>query len=194
MRIFAGLYKNRSLKAPKGASTRPTTGIVRQAVFNIIQNHVEGIAFLDLFSGSGAMGLEALSRGAKYSVLVEKDRTAVKCINENVEHLGVTGKVKIVNLDVIRALINFGTSKAQFDCIYADPPYMQESEEEGLVSEHVVSLIGENSLLKKGGILFVEEDRAAKLDEKSFKGLELIEKRNFGKSFLYIFRPKTLSK
>lgn len=187
MHIFAGHYKNRSLKTPKGMQTRPTTGIVRQAVFNIIQNHVEGIAFLDLFAGSGAMGLEALSRGAKYAVLVEKDREALKCIDENVEHLGVSGKVKILRLDVLRALNTLSSSKSFFDIIYADPPYMQ-SEEGSLISHEVVDFIGEHSLLKKGGMLFIEEDKGALLENNKYEGLEFVEKRNFGKSFLYIFK------
>ena len=192
MHIFAGLYKKRSLKTPKGSNTRPTTGIVRQAVFNIIQNHVEGVAFLDLFAGSGAMGLEALSRGAKYSVLVEKDRHALQCIDHNVEHLGVSGKVKILRLDVMRALINLSSSTASFDIIYADPPYMQLEEDE-LLSQQVVKFIGQHSLLKKDGWFFIEEDKRAALDEGSYAGLEFVEKRSFGKTVLHIFKALGLS-
>lgn len=187
LHIFSGLYKKRSIKTPKGINTRPTTGIVRQAVFNILQNQIEGMSFLDLFAGSGAMGLEALSRGAKYSVFVENEKNAFKCIEENIEHLGVASNTKVLRLNVLAALNNLGNSKSSFDCIYADPPYMQMNEGV-LISHQVVEAISKNALLKKGGILFIEEDKGARLEEYHYEGLKFVEKRAFGKSVLYIFK------
>lgn len=83
LRVIAGKYKGRSLKTPKATSTRPTQGMLREAVFNICQNEIEGAFFLDLFAGSGAMGFEAISRGAMKATLVEQNRQAQLCIKEN---------------------------------------------------------------------------------------------------------------
>lgn len=187
MHIFSGAYKRRALKTPKGESTRPTTGMVRQAVFNILQNSIEGAQFLDLFAGSGAMGLEALSRGAQGAVLVENGKFAIQCIEENIKNLDVASKARIIRKDCLKAIKSLAEAKESFDFIYADPPYL-EAFQSGLLSHEVLKSIASASLLKKGGILIIEEDRKASLEELEEPGLQFLEMRAFGKSVLYIFQ------
>lgn len=187
MHIFSGIFKRRVLKTPKGDSTRPTTGMVRQAVFNILQHSIEGAKFLDLFAGSGAMGLEAISRGAESAVLVENGKYALNCIEENIQSLGVASKARLIRKDSLKAIKSLSEGKESFDFIYADPPYLEPSKS-GLLSHEVLKGVALGSLLKKGGLLIIEEDRKASLDQVDGTGLQFVEMRPFGKSVLYIFQ------
>ena len=126
MRIVAGKFKGASLEAPKGLSTRPTSDRVRQALFNVLEHgparfEFEGARVLDLFAGTGALALEALSRGARYAVLIEEDAAARAAIRRNVEALSLTGVTKIWRRDATR-LGEAGTLQP-FDLVFCDPPY-----------------------------------------------------------------------
>ena len=118
MRIVGGEHRGARIFAPKGKDTRPTTDRVREAAFNLI-GPVDGATVLDLFAGSGAMGLEALSRGAASATFVEDDREAVRSIERNLEKLSVTG-AKVVQRDVLQAL---ATERRTYDLVLCDPPY-----------------------------------------------------------------------
>ena len=120
MRIVGGLYRGRTLFTFEGQDIRPTPDKVRESIFNIIQHRVYGSSFLDVFSGTGAMGIEALSRGAKSVVLNDKDRQSIKLINKNVEKIGAKEGVKVTNLDGVQLL---SSSLEKYDIIYLDPPY-----------------------------------------------------------------------
>jgi 16S rRNA (guanine(966)-N(2))-methyltransferase RsmD len=120
LRIFGGQFKGRVLKSPKSETTRPTQGIVREAVFNICQELTQGARFLDLFAGSGAMGLEALSRGASHATFVERDKHSVSCLKENLTLLNLTDRAQVFPIDAHAALNKITQS---FDIIYIDPPY-----------------------------------------------------------------------
>lgn len=126
MRIVAGKFRGASIEAPKGSATRPTSDKVRQALFNVLEHgaprfEFEGARVLDLFAGSGALGLEALSRGARFAVFVEDDSAARAAIRRNVETLGLTGVTKIWRRDAT-SLGEAGTLQP-FDLIFCDPPY-----------------------------------------------------------------------
>lgn len=126
MRIVAGKFRGASIEAPKGLGTRPTSDKVRQALFNVLEHgaprfEFEGARVLDLFAGSGALGLEALSRGARFALFVEDDSAARAAIRRNVEALGLTGVSKIWRRDATR-LGEAGTLQP-FDLIFCDPPY-----------------------------------------------------------------------
>lgn len=123
LKIIAGKFKSRILKAPIATSTRPTQGMLREAVFNICQNEVENTRFLDLFAGSGAMGLEAISRGASHATFVEQNRLAASCIKSNIDALQVENQTTLLNIDVTRAITTLAKQSRQFDLIYIDPPY-----------------------------------------------------------------------
>jgi 16S rRNA (guanine966-N2)-methyltransferase len=121
VRIVAGSRKGHRIAAPKGRDTRPTADRVREAAFNLI-GPVDGMAVIDLFAGSGAMGIEALSRGAARAVFVESDQTAAKTIERNLEKLRLTGAA-IVRADAITALAAEAAAGRRYDLVLVDPPY-----------------------------------------------------------------------
>jgi 16S rRNA (guanine966-N2)-methyltransferase len=180
LRIIAGTYKGRHLKAPKASSTRPTQGMLREAVFNICQNEMEGASFLDLFAGSGAMGLEAISRGAS-AVLVEKGREAALCIKENLKTLGITSEARLLTLDAAKAVSLLAKEGASFDFIYIDPPYDSLSLE---------LLDSAAMLLKAEGTLFIEEryDPSSKKKPVELSGKILKSSRRFGIALLHQYK------
>jgi 16S rRNA (guanine966-N2)-methyltransferase len=121
VRVIAGSRKGHRIAAPKGVDTRPTADRVREAAFNLI-GPVDEMVVLDLFAGSGAMGIEALSRGAERAVFVESDRAAAKAIDRNLEKLRLTGAA-ILRMDVTTALASEAASGRRYDLVLVDPPY-----------------------------------------------------------------------
>jgi 16S rRNA (guanine966-N2)-methyltransferase len=137
MRIITGKFKGAKIEAPEGLATRPTSDRVRQALFNVLEHGApavdfEGCRVLDLFAGSGALGLEALSRGARFCLFIEEDAAARAAIRRNVEALGLTGVTKIWRRDAT-SLGPAGTL-TPFDLIFCDPPYAQSLGERALAS------------------------------------------------------------
>jgi 16S rRNA (guanine966-N2)-methyltransferase len=122
MRIIAGERKGHTIYAPKGRETRPTSDRVRENVFNIVAPWVEGARVLDLYAGSGAMGLEALSRGAAAVVFVEADAEAVRAIERNLEKLRLTGAT-VIRTAALTGLAQEATAGRKYDLVLADPPY-----------------------------------------------------------------------
>ena len=151
MRIIAGSAKGREIEAPKGTHTRPTLAKVKEAMFGMIQFDVDGAQVLDLFSGSGGLGIEALSRGAAFAVFSDSDRQAVGVIRANLKRLGFEG----------RASVNCGDSLAylsalrgrRFDIVLLDPPYETELESRAL------KLLDELGLLSDGALVLCEHSR-----------------------------------
>jgi 16S rRNA (guanine(966)-N(2))-methyltransferase RsmD len=186
LKILGGTFRSRTLKTPKGPQTRPSLAILRKAVFDISQDEVDGAHVLDLFAGSGAMGLEALSRGAAHATFVDKDRYALECIRENIKTLKLEEQTDVVPMDAITALKNLSKKGARFDFVAIDPPYaLAKTLLPGILSS-LVSL----SLLKKGALIFVEEGVPATL-EPPFAislGLAVISSRTFSQSTLHQLR------
>ena len=118
MRVIAGLAKRKRLVTPSGDATRPTTDRIKETLFNMLQTEIADARFLDLFSGSGGIGIEALSRGAASCVFVEKNREALRCIRTNLENTGFTGKSKVVPKDVMQALRQMEYGGDVFDVIF----------------------------------------------------------------------------
>ena len=148
MRIIAGSNKGARIFAPKGHDTRPTGDRVREAAFNLI-GPVEGAAVLDLFAGSGAMGLEALSRGAAQATFVESDREACRTINRNLDKLGLDNATVLCQ-DALTALRSDVRAGARYDLVFVDPPYRRFSSLQNALIEHLPEL------LAPGGTLIVE--------------------------------------
>ena len=150
MRIIAGRFKSRTLVAPKGRATRPTTDRARESLFNVLQNYIsfEGLRVLDLFAGSGALGFEALSRGAGHATFVDKDRNAITAIKANADALSILANTSIISSDVLTVLRT--TSNASFDVVFADPPY-----EEPRTNE-LPSLILQNRWVQPNGYGVIE--------------------------------------
>lgn len=182
MHIIAGIYKNRSILTPKGGATRPTSSKLRAALFNICQLYVEGVDFLDLFAGSGAMGLEALSRGANKAVFVDSHRQCAQCIKENLRNFKEEDRGMVICSDAFAFLEK---TKQQFGIIYADPPYEAQHQKGGksiAYSEKVLTLVHEKKLLHPGGLLFLED--SLPIEIKELGSLHLKSSRSFGHSKL----------
>lgn len=184
LRIIGGQFRNRPLKSPKGLQTRPTSAILRKSVFDICQNAVEDAAVLDLFAGSGAIGLEALSRGAKSATFVDSSRNAIQCVKQNIELLDVEPLCTVMQGDVIAFLKRFAAQNRTFDIIYIDPPY-----EEAAVHLSLIPFIDTSSLLAPGGHLFAEEayPSTTSLEKLPLTNLQHKGMRHFSKSLLHEF-------
>lgn len=142
MRIIAGSRKGHRIAAPKGLATRPTSDRVREAAFNLI-GPLDGASVLDLFAGSGALGLEALSRGAGRAVFVESDRDACRTLNANLDKLRLAG-ARVLCQDVLRFL---ATDRGRYDLILLDPPYDRVEELEERLAARLPALLAEDGLL-----------------------------------------------
>lgn len=146
MRVIAGKARSLKLKAPLGEHTRPTTDRIKETLFNILQGEIPGCFFLDLFAGSGAIGIEALSRGADQVVFVENDKNAISCIEENLTHTKLDKHAQLCKQDVFVALQSLEYHYS-FDLVFMDPPYGQELERRVLEYLTMSSLITEDTLI-----------------------------------------------
>ncbi|MCR5201685.1 MAG: 16S rRNA (guanine(966)-N(2))-methyltransferase RsmD [Lachnospiraceae bacterium] len=147
MRVIAGTARRLILKTPSGDNTRPTSDKIKETLFNILQFDIPEATFLDVFSGSGGIGIEALSRGAKKAVFVERDREALKCINYNISHTHFEDKAKVYSMDALRAVKELKRTDETFDIVFMDPPYKSGSEFQVLAELHDSSLINEDSMI-----------------------------------------------
>ena len=173
MRIVGGKYKGRVLCEFKGKAVRPTSDMARESIFNILQTRIYGAHFLDLFSGTGAMGIEALSRGARKVVFNDIDRESVKIIKTNIEKLKVSEDYSVYNYNALTLL---DIIQDKFDIIFMDPPYNSGLDKSAL--EKVSRIMNDNS------IVILEDDAffGGEVD-----GLEIIDKRKYGKVHLTFF-------
>ncbi len=188
LRIIGGTFRNRFLKAPKGPQTRPSLAILRKAVFDILQQEVVDTEFLDLFAGAGAMGLEAISRGAKHATFVDKDRYAIRCIDENIKNFHVENQCDLFGVDVFIALEKLSKAGRKFDLVYIDPPYAP-SAEKSLIPK-ILSLLESLDLLKDRPIIFAEEAALHQLKRQQINdlNLRLVNTRQFSQSVLHQLR------
>ena len=164
MRIIAGTARSLPLKTIPGMETRPTTDRIKETLFNMLQADVPGSYFLDLFAGSGQIGLEALSRGAQYAVFVENGKSAAACIEDNIHFTKFDRQTKLYTADVMSALRAM-EGKYQFDIIFMDPPYNQ------LLEREVLAYLADSSLLKEDAQIIVEASLSTDfgyLDEMGF--------------------------
>ena len=184
MRISAGKFKGRLLKSPSGKKIRPTSAKVKEAFFNIIGGCFENINFLDLFSGTGSIGLEALSRGAECAFFVENNRFSLEALRKNIEFTGIQARAQILPLDVRRALQLLSKKKESFEIIYIDPPYDYQE------VTKILNYLHREGLVKEGGIIGVE--RSSQKGRAGEIGLEKVpfhlwKKRAYGNTLLLIF-------
>jgi 16S rRNA (guanine966-N2)-methyltransferase len=145
MRIIAGEHKGSRIFAPPGRDTRPTSDRAREAAFNLI-GPVDGATVLDLFAGSGAMGLEALSRGAASAVFVEEDRSACRTIDRNLDKLRLTGAT-VIQRDATQALAAEAAAGRRYDLVLVDPPYEMFSSLQNALSRYLPSVLAEDGLV-----------------------------------------------
>jgi 16S rRNA (guanine966-N2)-methyltransferase len=183
MRIVGGRFRGRGLAAPAGSLTRPTSDKVRESLFNILVHGVEwsgieGARVLDLFAGTGALGVEALSRGAAYCLFVEDNADARGIIRENIEALGLTGASKLWRRDATK--LGTASPMQPFQLLFADPPYGK-----GL-GELALAAAADGGWLSPGAICVLEE--RADVEPVLPAAFEALDKRTYGDTALHILR------
>lgn len=183
MRIISGTARGTKLYTLEGEKTRPTLDRVKESLFNIIQNEIPDSIFLDLFSGSGAIGLEAASRGAKRVILCDKSKDAIKIINRNIEKTHLKEKVELYNLDY--EILLKTKIREQVDVIYIDPPY------ESNFATKAVEIILENKLANDKSTIIIETDEEEKILRELEKiKIEIIGKRKYGRAILIFLKMR----
>ena len=182
MRIISGISKGRRLAAPKSQAVRPTSDRVKESIFNILGDEVEGKVVLDLFAGTGNLGIEALSRGAKRALFVENGRQALRLIQKNLSQLGMKGRSEILPRDVSRAIGVLERRGEPFDLILMDPPY-----EKGLIQKTLLKLYL-HRIYHKDSILVIEHDRREPIPE-VVEGWTLCRQRKFGNTLISFLSP-----
>ncbi|SER51374.1 16S rRNA (guanine(966)-N(2))-methyltransferase RsmD [Salisediminibacterium halotolerans] len=181
MRVISGERKGMRLKSVAGQGTRPTSDRVREALFNMIGPYFNGGRILDLFSGSGALSIEALSRGIDEALLVEIDKSAIKTIRENIEQAQYKSKCTVYKTDAKAALNKVGKNGEQFDIVFLDPPYNADE------LPSLLDLIDSNNLLSERGWIVCEHEKGLDLPDRA---VTFARKRtqNYGNTSVTIFR------
>ena len=179
MRVVSGKSRGTKLIAPDGSNTRPTVDRIKETLFNMINFDIPGCLFLDLFSGSGAIGIEALSRGAKKVVMVERQAEAIACIRKNLEKTRLQEGAIVYNIDIYTALQKINQNHEKFDIIFMDPPYQME----GLPK--IFEDIKQYELLSETGYIILE--RATTTEPLSFEGYTLIKEKTYKTTTLSFF-------
>jgi 16S rRNA (guanine966-N2)-methyltransferase len=183
VRVIGGRLGGRRLVAPEGDGTRPTSDRVREAIFNILGPPPDGARVLDLFAGAGALGIEALSRGAGFALFVDQARSARRCVEQNLATLGLSAAARVVAGDARRVLADLGrTTTAAFDWAFVDPPYASD-----LAATALAALGASDALLGAGAVVVVEHDRRTALDP-SYGALALDDQRRYGDTAVSFYR------
>lgn len=182
MRVISGIRKGHNLKSPKGKNIRPTEDKIKESLFNIICPIIDDAIVLDLFSGTGQIGIEFLSRGANKAFFVDKSNISISIIKENLLHTKLLDKSIIHNKDARVALKLFTEENLEFDYIYIDPPYKEYE----LVTQ-TLEIIVCNNLLKSTGLIIIEHDNDLILDDR-IKTLIKIDIRKYKNKSLTFYR------
>jgi len=181
-RVIAGKCGGIPLLAPKGEKTRPTTDKVKEALFSILQLRLPDARFLDLFAGSGQMGIEAVSRGAKRAVLIDENSASAAAISANLAKTKLSQSIFYSKRDVFRALQELGEQKETFDIIFMDPPYASAIAFCSKAAERICSY----QLLKPDG-LFIVEHAASDLPSENVMNLTLYRRCKYGSTMLTFY-------
>lgn len=172
MRVIAGTARRLRLKTLEGLETRPTTDRIKETLFNMIADGLFGCSFLDLFAGSGGIGIEALSRGAKRAVFVEKNPKACACVRENLAHTKLSAQAETMQADALNALVRL-SGRESFDYIYMDPPYGKELEKKAL------AFLADSSLLAEDGVIIIEASLDTAFDDAEKLGYSIIKSKGY---------------
>lgn len=184
IRVIAGSARRLMLKTPQGYDTRPTSDKVKETLFNILAPYIySDTCFLDLYAGSGSIGIEALSRGAGRAVFVEKGREAVACIKENLKTTRFEDKATVMNTDALSAL-NRLEGREMFDIIFMDPPYNNEYEKD------VLDYLAGSSLLNEDALIVVEADNTTDFDYLDELGFEVVKYKKYKNNCHLFIRRK----
>lgn len=184
MRVVAGVAKGQRLNALPGDNTRPTLDRIKESMFNMIQLHIANGRVLDLFGGSGALGIEALSRGAAEGYFADEHRGSGKVIEENLQKTGLKEKSRILTMDFRRALNLLKSEGKSFDLIFLDPPYGK-----GLAAE-ALGIIEKEDLLEVEGLVIIEQDKKESL-EISEEYYHLWKEKKYGNTLVRILKKNS---
>ena len=185
MRVISGSARGTILHSIEDKKTRPTLDRVKESLFNILQNNIEDKIVLDLFAGSGAIGIEFLSRGAKKAYFCDKSKEAINMIKQNLNKTRLQEKAEILNEDYSQCLKNLKERNIKLDIVFLDPPYKEN------YSANAIKEISELELLKENGIIIVETDEKDR-DEKRIEEMNIKYKiydlRKYGRAYLLFLR------
>ena len=181
MRIITGCARGAKLETLEGLDTRPTAERVKEAIFSMIQFELEGRAVLDLFAGSGQMGLEALSRGAEKATFVDSNPEAVKIVKQNAKHTGLFERSVVLNSD-FRSYIRGNKGKAKYDIIFLDPPYEMK------VLAETVQKLTEADMVRENGIIICESDDSAPIE---CEGYARRRHARYGRIYITVLEKKS---
>jgi len=170
MRVIAGKARRLLLKTVDSMDTRPTTDRIKETLFNILQNDIEDSIFLDLFAGSGGIGIEALSRDARKAVFVDSSKDAIKCIRENLEHTGLMEYAEVMECDALTALRRL-EKKERFDIVYMDPPYNND------IEKNALKYLATSTLIDDDCLIIIEADKHTNFDYTEDMGYNLIKEK-----------------
>ena len=176
MRVISGLAKGKRLEALEGDDVRPTTDRVKESVFNLIQTFIPDAVCLDMFAGSGALSFEAISRGAKRAVCIDKDKRSIDIIKKNADSLKFNSSCEIVNMSCFDYI---DRTKEKFDIIFLDPPYNKN------FIEQVLWAILEKDILNEDGIIVLESDGTD--FHGGMDGLVIYRQRQYGRTYITIY-------
>ena len=185
MRVIAGTAKRLQLKTVEGMDTRPTTDRIKETLFNMISEYLADSSFLDLFSGSGAIGIEALSRGAASASFVEQNKKAMNCIRENLSYTKLAERAELYETDVVNAL-NRMEGRKVFDYIFMDPPYNQ------FLEKKVLEYLSTSNLLSEDCLIIVEASLETDFSYVNSLGFTVIKEKIY-KTNKHIFLEREVS-
>ena len=181
MRIISGRARGRKILSPESLETRPTLDRVKEAMFSTIQNYIQDSIVIDVFAGTGSLGLEAASRGAKEVYLVDKSNTTYPLLKQNVENLKFNDVCYTLNMDAYEALKNLKNKGKVFDLIFIDPPYCKEMIPEAM------KIIKENNMLSEDGIIVTKIDSIEEIYE-GYDNIKLNKSKKYGNTTVCFYR------
>lgn len=171
MRVISGQARGHKLKTPEGLDTRPTTDRIKESLFNILAPSLPKCTFLDLFAGSGGIGIEALSRGGSKAVFVDASAVCKEIIEDNLRHTKLYDRAEIIKKDVVQAIKVLGAENRRFDIIFLDPPY-----EGGYIEPTLQTIAAENILNKEG---FIVVERSTDIPIENTYGFHIFREKNY---------------
>lgn len=181
MRIISGVARGRKILSPETSETRPTLDRIKESIFNIIQNKVYDSVVADIFSGTGSLGLEAASRGARMSYLVDKSPSAYSFLTKNIENLKFDKFCKALNMDAYSALEKFHKENIKLDILFIDPPYLKD------LIPPAIRIVAERDLLSENGIIVTKIDSSEDIFE-GYENINLYDKRKYGNTTVCFYR------
>ncbi|NMD39048.1 MAG: 16S rRNA (guanine(966)-N(2))-methyltransferase RsmD [Christensenellaceae bacterium] len=185
MRIIAGIAKSRPILSPKGMGTRPTQDYIREALFNIIIKHVPDAVCLDLFGGSGALGLEAISRGAEHCVFCDKSYDAINTIKNNIKNLKFEEQSTLIKGDWEACLNKIADKNIKFDLVFLDPPYDFKK------YSNIFETFNKLNLINDDALVVLEQEKS--LDVAEYDGFSHIDSRDYGITRIHFYKRRPVN-